>query len=275
MATVISFFYNDECVLPLWLRHHSIFFDHGIMIDLGSSDSSTELIRQITPDWEIKKCSSEVLDQYTFDLEIMGIEWNTPGWKLVLQISEFLLTHYDLNSLGDFYTNEYGVCGVSCHGMTLLDHEPSRPINENVSLFAQKYLALDVNSLGAKLREALGLPLSPTNNRYFHRHTTGLYMPGRASTYHKNCWSATGQLSKEIFILDAEWLKSSLSRSKASNSIRGSNDISQFADGRLKFGENIHHKLSRSRTLHGQNLKSAKWSEIQAEKVVENQWQFS
>ena len=34
--TVICHFRNEEVLLPFWLRHHALLFDHGILIDYGS-----------------------------------------------------------------------------------------------------------------------------------------------------------------------------------------------------------------------------------------------
>ena len=43
--TVLCHFYNEEWILPFWLKHHREIFDHGIMIDYNSTDRSVEIIR--------------------------------------------------------------------------------------------------------------------------------------------------------------------------------------------------------------------------------------
>ena len=53
MKTVISHFYNEEYLLPFWLKHHKKYFDHGILINYHSTDKSVEIIKEICPDWEI------------------------------------------------------------------------------------------------------------------------------------------------------------------------------------------------------------------------------
>jgi hypothetical protein len=47
MKTVISHFYNEEYMLPWWLKHHRQYFDHGILIDYGSTDKSLDIIKKI------------------------------------------------------------------------------------------------------------------------------------------------------------------------------------------------------------------------------------
>ena len=44
-TTVISHFYNEEYLLPWWLAHHTKLFDHGILINKGSTDRSVEICK--------------------------------------------------------------------------------------------------------------------------------------------------------------------------------------------------------------------------------------
>ncbi|MBJ3789276.1 glycosyltransferase family 2 protein, partial [Bacillus sp. OA1] len=43
--TIISHFYNEEYLLPWWLMHHTKIFDHGILINRGSTDRSVEICK--------------------------------------------------------------------------------------------------------------------------------------------------------------------------------------------------------------------------------------
>ena len=38
-------FYNEEYLLPWWLAHHTKLFDHGILINKGSTDRSVEICK--------------------------------------------------------------------------------------------------------------------------------------------------------------------------------------------------------------------------------------
>lgn len=96
--TVISHFYNEEHLLPWWLRHHKQIFDHGIMIDYHSTDRSMEIIREICPDWELRYTRNKYFDSTPIDEEVMDIEKELEGWRVCLNTTEFLygnISHLD------------------------------------------------------------------------------------------------------------------------------------------------------------------------------------
>ena len=72
--TIISHFYNEEYLLPFWLKHHSKMFDHGILIDYNSTDRSVDIIREICPTWEIIDSRNELFDAVLIDKEVEDIE---------------------------------------------------------------------------------------------------------------------------------------------------------------------------------------------------------
>ena len=98
--TIIAHFYNEEYLLPYWLEHHKNKFDHGVMINHGSNDKSVEIIKNLVPNWEIVNSELEYFDAYLTDFEVQKIEENIAGWKICLNISEFLVGDLDkeLNS---------------------------------------------------------------------------------------------------------------------------------------------------------------------------------
>src|SRR5262245_25552075 len=89
--TLISHFWNEEFLLPYWLRHHYPLFDHGILLDYGSTDRSVPLIRELAPRWEIRRSRNEWFDARDVDAEVMDVEREVRGWKIVLNTTEFLL----------------------------------------------------------------------------------------------------------------------------------------------------------------------------------------
>lgn len=93
--TVISHFYNEEFLLPWWLKHHSKVFDHGIMIDYHSTDRSVELIKKYCPSWEIRTTKNEFFDSDPIDKEVMGVEQQLEGWRIALNVTEFLYGNTD------------------------------------------------------------------------------------------------------------------------------------------------------------------------------------
>src|SRR5580698_9809983 len=95
--TMICHFRNEEVYLPYWLRHHARLFDHGVMIDYRSSDKSIEIIRALAPTWEIRPSRNEKFHSVSIDREVMDIEQEFAGWKMCLNVTEFVM-HDDLRS---------------------------------------------------------------------------------------------------------------------------------------------------------------------------------
>lgn len=93
--TVICHFYNEEFLLPWWLKHHKHVFNHGIMIDYHSTDRSVDLIRKFCPTWEIVTTKNEFFDSTPIDAEVMEIEKKLEGWRMALNVTEFLYGNTD------------------------------------------------------------------------------------------------------------------------------------------------------------------------------------
>ena len=51
-------------------------FDYGVMIDYGSTDTSNKLIRQMAPNWEIRKSRNKVFDVIACDQESGEERWH-------------------------------------------------------------------------------------------------------------------------------------------------------------------------------------------------------
>lgn len=95
MKTVVCHFYNEEHLLPWWLNHHKHIFDHGIMIDYNSEDRSRDIIKEICPSWEIRPTRNENFDSIPVDQEVMDIEKVLDGWRMALNVTEFLYGNTD------------------------------------------------------------------------------------------------------------------------------------------------------------------------------------
>lgn len=95
MRTVIMHFYNEEYLLPWWLKHHRKYFDHGILIDYDSTDNSVKICKDICPTWEIVKTRNANFDAIQLDAEIMEIERRVSDWRIVLNTTEFLIGDYE------------------------------------------------------------------------------------------------------------------------------------------------------------------------------------
>ena len=92
--TVLCHFYNEEWMLPWWLKHHRQYFDHGIMIDYQSTDYSREIIQQLCPTWDIIPSRNRIFISGPVDDEVMDIERSLTGWRVCLNVPEFLVGNY-------------------------------------------------------------------------------------------------------------------------------------------------------------------------------------
>lgn len=93
-TTVILTFYNEEYLLPWWLKHHREVFDHGIMIDYDSTDDSADIVRDLCPDWTLVKSKNKDFSCYDNDAEMMFYERLIEGPRITLTISEFLIGNF-------------------------------------------------------------------------------------------------------------------------------------------------------------------------------------
>jgi hypothetical protein len=92
--TVLCHFYNEEWILPWWLKHHRQYFDHGIMIDYQSTDNSRKIIQTLCPTWDILPSRNSNFNPEPVDDEVEDIERSLTGWRVCLNVPEFLVGNY-------------------------------------------------------------------------------------------------------------------------------------------------------------------------------------
>ncbi len=117
-ATVLCHFYNEEYLLPFWLKHHRKMFQHGIMIDYHSTDNSREIIKKLCPTWEIITSRNEKFQAYSVDQEVMNIEEKISGYKIALNVTEFLIATKPFERIDDnkcFCIESYIIIPESTH----------------------------------------------------------------------------------------------------------------------------------------------------------------
>ena len=182
--TVISHFYNEEYLLPFWLKHHRGMFDHGILIDYASTDRSRAIIKELTPTWEIVPSRNKYFHGFAIDEEVFYYEAKTEGWKSTLNISEFIFC-IDFNGL---------VADIS------------RPVNNNVNgLFFAPITMVDRPELiGAELDPnfpyvlqrcfgSKGMKNPRGSERLLHRRSKGEYVgAGRHTSSMRNALRIPG-----------------------------------------------------------------------------------
>ncbi len=184
MRTVISHFFNEEYLLPWWLEHHVKLFDHGILIDHGSTDRSVEICRALAPNWRLVRTRLMNFDAYLTDFEVMQFEQSMPGWKMALNVTEFLLPTCSLDEL-ELRLTQAGRGGCAATGLLAIDHDPGVEPDQALPLPLQKCFAIDDNAVtDPALRASLEIGAFPHRNRFYHRHSVGMYHPGRHRSFH-------------------------------------------------------------------------------------------
>lgn len=184
MRTVICHFYNEEYLLPWWLKHHLPMFDYGVLIDHGSTDNSADICRQLAPNWRLVRSRLTHFDAYQTDLEVMNYEQELVGWKIALTVSEFLMSSVPLSQL-ESYLKDMGRIGCAASGMLVIDEDPDIEASHDLPLPLQKHHGIDDNAITSQEeRIAIGnIGLQPTRNRFFHSNAVGQYYPGRHSSF--------------------------------------------------------------------------------------------
>jgi hypothetical protein len=166
--TLISHFWNEEFLLPYWLRHHYEVFDHGVLIDYGSTDRSLDIIREIAPGWEVRRSRNAWFDARDVDLEVMEIERAFSGWKMVLNTTEFVLSQ-DLGlSVCRMEKYRPDVQGIWPFDLVMVD-----PLAERDR---------EITAAGLHFQKRWGYHSAGGHSRVLHRLPDGRYDTGRHTT---------------------------------------------------------------------------------------------
>lgn len=173
---VICHYYNEQYMLAWWLKHHYQLFDHGVLIDYGSTDQSNELIRQLAPNWEIRKSRNKEFDIVACEKEVMKIEREFTGWKTVLNTTEFLFLRDkndfldDLEKGGQSMYRANGIIMAEPLGYYQTDPIPETPLNKQRF---HGYLEKEKHTF-------------VTRDRFIHKYPDGAYHFGRHNSKHPN-----------------------------------------------------------------------------------------
>ena len=66
------------------------------MINYKSTDRSVEIINEICPEWQVVDSVNPEFSAAEVDDEVMYYEEQIPGWKIALNVTEFLVGNYSL-----------------------------------------------------------------------------------------------------------------------------------------------------------------------------------
>ena len=185
--TIIGTFYNEEYLLPYWLKHHTRLFDHGILINWGSTDNSVEIIKRYAPHWEIRDSGTKHFHRGPVDAEMLKHELSIDGgWQIQTNITEFIF-HPDLRGYLSALTPQ--VNGVWLPPISLIDEDPQNPLNPELPIVLQKHFGV----IGKN-------EVRPTN-KLIHRKRHGEWKgEGHHDTYMQNVFTAG-----DIYIVHFGW----------------------------------------------------------------------
>ena len=178
MATVIMTFYNEEYLLPWWIKHHSKIFEDGILVDYHSTDRSYEICKELCPShWKIVKSVNNDFASDGIDGELQFYERTVSGFKMPLTTAEFLFTPTPLYNIDHFclqnnidYFRAFGVC--------MVDTNPEELTTYDKHLYAQKHHGMITGYVGPSYNP---LPdyFKCFFSRCYHNKPYGDYAPGR------------------------------------------------------------------------------------------------
>lgn len=235
MRTLITHFYNEEYLLPFWIKHHREVFDSAILINYKSTDNSLRLIKKLAPNsWRVVDSVNENFDAQLCDLEVMQYEKLVEGWKIALNVTEFFVCPN--LELIEQECEKKEINGFRSSGIVMVDDQVGSEINPNIPLVDQKRFGFLESSFDFSAHN-LAWYSEPSRGRIYHKCKTGLYFPGR----HKSFLSKIPQISDSAYTLwygFSPWNQEFLKRKK---------QISQKLDpADIKRGWGMQHSLDYS-----------------------------
>lgn len=185
MSTVLCHFYNEEYLLPWWLNHHKNLFEDGIMVNRGSTDRSVEIIREIVPHWKVIDSFSNSFDAALCDLEMSWLEKDLKGWKIILNVTEFLILSNGVNlkAIEQAFDELGKYRGIFFPGYIMVDDDPLFLPTYDISLVSQKYFGLPETLISPEIAAQLSYSPLPQRARLYHCASIGSYTPGRHSSH--------------------------------------------------------------------------------------------
>lgn len=178
MTTVISHFYNEEYLLPWWLDHHTRLFDHGILVDYNSTDRSVQICRQMAPNWEVRPSKNPYFSAIDCDREVMEIERECAGWKMILNTTEFFCCPNMSGFLRGFESSN--VLGAFVRAVVMVDRPETAamPLDPRKPLIVQRHEGF--------FEDEILLDYIPwaARSRLIHCYDDGAYVVGRHASSH-------------------------------------------------------------------------------------------
>lgn len=190
--TIITHLYNEEYLLFWWLNHHKNIFDHGILIDYNSNDRSLEICKSICPSWDVIQSVNTDFNAKNADIEVQYYETKIDGWKISLNVTEFLVGPID-HILS--YTQ---LDQILIPSIAFFDWNPNGYLDKNTELWKQKYLGIDYKTDFAfrRARSFHKKNIKYRIGRHFHKYNCEDLL----IFHYGNCISSKEMLSRRLQI---------------------------------------------------------------------------
>jgi glycosyltransferase involved in cell wall biosynthesis len=122
-------FYNEELLLPGFVKHHLPIFQEMIMVDHNSTDSSVEIIKSLAPHWKVVKSNLANFGAHENDAEI--IEWEKTlktEYKQILNVTEWIWHPDYLDYLQVEFSSHPEVQAIGMKQIVLVDDTEGKPL---------------------------------------------------------------------------------------------------------------------------------------------------
>ena len=166
-SVVICHVYNEEQLLPYWLAHHRRLFDHGVILDYASTDSTRAAFERAGLDWEFRPSRNEWFDPDAVDAEVMDVEaeFAEGVWKMALNVTEYLFAA-SLDRITGLCRPEVPAVALDVASMIDPPSHRALPVSPRVPLYLQRHHG----AIGRR------------GHRILHRALRGEYRAGRHRT---------------------------------------------------------------------------------------------
>ncbi|CAF1460316.1 unnamed protein product [Adineta steineri] len=218
-VVLLCHFFNEETLLPFWIRHHAPMFDTAVLIDYNSTDRSIEIIRREAPQtWRIVTSRNAQFEAQKVDDEVTAYERMYPkAWKIALNVPEFLV-HANLRQMLAEIDHSNNIMALRFRALTMSGND-SEPFQRFTSLLKQRsQYAWNSSSFSESHGEAV-------YSRFLHRYPIVKYGIGRHIISDAVWqWATTGFIAKYLYTPWPEIINRKLqirSRIPSSDLIRG------------------------------------------------------
>lgn len=126
-----------------FLKHHVHLFDEGIIIDYKSTDKTIEIARKIAPHWKVVSPNIPRFHGSGDVHNIHHVERSVNGWKMSLNITEFLFTDDLKKTLKNFEKEHPEMIGIRTNGINIVDKiEDVNTYDDTIPLLLQKHMVI-------------------------------------------------------------------------------------------------------------------------------------